>query len=88
MHEFVKCALARKVVKVFVSCVELQKNVQKYNVVILSPSSHLARVLACTARPRTRGASRRRQPLGVAMAGRLKARLVDRGALATRLVAF
>ena len=47
-------------------------------------SSHLARALECTARPRTRGASRRRQPLGVAKAGRLKARLVDRGALATR----
>ena len=35
LHEFVKCALARKVVKVFVSCVELQKHVQKYKVVIL-----------------------------------------------------
>jgi len=31
--------------------------------------------------------SRRRHPLGVAMAGRLKARLIDRGALAARLVA-
>ena len=43
--------------------------------------------MACTARPRTRGVSRRRQPLGVAMAGRLRPRIVECGALAARSVA-
>ena len=37
---------------------------------------------------RTRGASRRHMPLGMVEVGYLKARLSDRGALATRSVAF